>query len=380
MGNSQFHAEGEKPCSVTRFYSSSAWIEGKAEDQLTSVSTLMGMETVAAFPDLHPGKYGPVGSAMLASRLFPRLVGNDIGCGMSLYQLDISPGKLKLDKAAKRLRALEGPSELDSVSLLEEAGLPPDLAPQSLGTIGGGNHFCELQSLCWVNEAESLGLDRNRLYLLVHSGSRALGLAVFSPVAEHPGEGYSGKEDMAKAYLAAHDEAVLWAKLNRQCIAMRAAKALRADISLVADSPHNQVEVLPDGRFLHRKGAALAKPGALVPLAGSRESNSHLMLALPGVSQALTSLAHGAGRKYDRSSMHGRVMAKKSHLQALAQPKHGARVICEDKALLVEEAANAYKNVDKVAEDLAAFGLARSVARFTPLITFKKARLEDDNG
>ena len=60
-------------------------------------------------PDLHPGKYGPVGCSILADRIHPQLVGSDIGCGMGLFQLDLAVRKLRVDKAAGRLRALDLP-------------------------------------------------------------------------------------------------------------------------------------------------------------------------------------------------------------------------------------------------------------------------------
>ena len=72
---------------ITKFYTSSAWIEGRPEQQREQVAGWSGVQKVAAFPDLHPGKYGPVGCAVLADRIYPQLIGNDIRCGMSLFQL-----------------------------------------------------------------------------------------------------------------------------------------------------------------------------------------------------------------------------------------------------------------------------------------------------
>ena len=64
------------------FASSKSWIEGNATLQLQQVAALPGVQAVAAMPDLHPGKYGPVGCAVLADLIHPQLVGSDIGCGM----------------------------------------------------------------------------------------------------------------------------------------------------------------------------------------------------------------------------------------------------------------------------------------------------------
>ena len=149
---------------IHTFYSSASWIEGAALDQLNQVAHLPGVHQVTAFPDLHPGKYGPVGCAILADRVYPHLVGNDIGCGMSLYALDMPLRKLRIDKAAEKLRALEGPWTGDASRFLVEAGLPEIMHDDALGTIGGGNHFCELQTIQEIMDqslANLIGISRN---------------------------------------------------------------------------------------------------------------------------------------------------------------------------------------------------------------------------
>ena len=372
MGNSVL--DGHAPtvsggAIITKFYTSAAWIEGRAEAQLEEIAGWSGVQKIAGFPDLHPGKYGPVGCAVLADRIFPQLIGNDIGCGMSLFQLDLPVRKLKLEKALRRMRVLGEPASEDQRWRLEDAGLPTDLFAASLGTVGGGNHFCEVQTLAEADDGTRL--DASRLYLLVHSGSRGFGNAVLGAVPQGAYAGVQGDSDAAQAYLRDHAKAVRWASLNRQIIAERAAEALRADLTMIADAPHNLLARYGDG-WLHRKGAAVAKQG-FVPLAGSRASASYLM-APNGHDGALGSLAHGAGRRYDRSSMHGRVRAKKSDIVAMQRTSFGGRILCEDRDLLIEEAPLAYKSAKSVVEDLERTGAARSVAKFHPLLTFKKTR------
>jgi release factor H-coupled RctB family protein len=175
-----------------------------------------------------------------------------------------------------------------------------------------------------------------------------------------------------RAYLADHDRAVAWARLNRQLIARRAAEALQADHRLVADLSHNLAEITAGG-VLHRKGAAPADRG-LVPIPGSRGTLSYLVEPLATApADALASLAHGAGRKYDRTSMLGRAGRTKSERDALARNPFGGVVICADRDLIVEEAPAAYKAIGQVIADLVAHGLIRVVATFRPLVTFKKA-------
>jgi release factor H-coupled RctB family protein len=354
---------------VTQFYSSNAWIEGRAEDQLQHVSGWAGVSRIAAFPDLHPGKLGPVGCAVLADRVYPQLIGSDIGCGMALFALDLPVRKLKLDKAVRRIRVLGEPLDEAPRARLEALGLPGDLFAEALGTIGGGNHFCELQALADVDAG--CDLDGSRALLLVHSGSRGLGAATLNALPQGAFAGLTGEAEAA--YVAAHDQAVTWARLNRQIIAERAAEALRVDLQPLVDVPHNLLARMPEG-WLHRKGAAEAT-APLVPIAGTRATQSYLVAPL-GAEGALASLAHGAGRRYDRASMHGRVRGKKSDLAAMGRNAFGGRLVCEDKDLLIEEAPQAYKSAEAVVADLEALGVARRRAALTPLLTFKKTRAE----
>jgi release factor H-coupled RctB family protein len=356
--------------SITPFYSCGAWIDGRAEEQLNHVASWRGVTQIAAFPDLHPGKYGPVGCAVLADRIYPQLIGNDIGCGMSLFQLDLPVRKFKLEKAVRRIRVLGQPFDLPQPFRLEDIGLAGDLFPHALGTIGGGNHFCEVQSL--HDPLDGCDLDTSVMYLLVHSGSRGLGDAILGTLPADAFDGLVPDSTVAQTYVTAHDQAVQWAALNRQIIAERAADALRADVRLISDAPHNLLAKTADG-WLHRKGAAAAVD--LVPVAGSRATSSFLVKPL-GLNAALHSLAHGAGRRYDRSSMHGRVRGKRSDIEAMQRTPFGGRVICEDRDLLIEEAPQAYKSAQAVVADLAAFGVAKPIATLDPILTFKKTRSE----
>ncbi|MEM9267985.1 MAG: RtcB family protein, partial [Pseudomonadota bacterium] len=314
-------------------------------------------------------KYGPVGCAVLADRIYPQLIGNDIGCGMSLFQLDLPMRKLKLDKAVRRMRKLGDPADTDFADRLEQLGLPTDLFPTSLGTIGGGNHFCEVQTVSRCDP--DADLDTSLTYLLVHSGSRGLGDAVFGALPETAFSGLLSCDE--SVYVKRHDQAAHWASLNRQIIAERAAEALRADLRMIVDAPHNLLSREAHG-WLHRKGAAKANM-PLVPLAGSRDAPSYLLRPV-GLTGALGSTAHGAGRRYDRASMRGRIGAKQSDITAMERTSFGGRVLCEDRDLLIEEAPSAYKSADQVVADLEMLGVARPVATFHPVLTFKKIRTE----
>ena len=140
------------------------------------------MRRVAGMPDLHPGRGYPVGAAFFSTgRLYPALIGGDIGCGMSLWSTGIDARKAATAKLEKRLGDIDGPLD-DSWQPLVDELAPADVGHrQALGTIGGGNHFAELQridTVCDPQAVDALGLDLDRLVLLVHSGSRGLGRAI----------------------------------------------------------------------------------------------------------------------------------------------------------------------------------------------------------
>ncbi|BCG92867.1 RNA ligase RtcB family protein [Mesorhizobium sp. 131-2-1] len=361
---------------IQHCFSPQTWIEGAALEQLRHVAALPGVTSVAAFPDLHPGKYGPTGIAVLSQRLHPQLIGNDIGCGMSLFELDLPLRKLKIDKAAERLRQLEAEDVFDPAEALGRSDLPPDLYPEALGTIGGGNHFCELQAVDETIGAAGESLfDHQKLYLLVHSGSRGLGAYVFGQMLEGQSALTAGLDpDSADGmhWRRQHDVCVAWASLNRNLIAERAASVLKSDVRLVADIPHNLVRERVDG-LVHHKGSAAVAAGDIAPIAGSRASLSYVVQARDGTGLSLGGISHGAGRKYDRATMHGRVGRNRSERDALLRNAWGGQLICDDRNLVIEEAATAYKDAGQVVRDLAEAGLVVALAAMKPLVTYKKA-------
>src|ERR1700729_389081 len=83
------------------------WIEGSALEQLKKTAQLPGMRKAIGMPDLHPGKDAPIGAVFAGDLVYPHLVGNDIGCGMALWQTELRNAKIKLDKWVRRLTGLE---------------------------------------------------------------------------------------------------------------------------------------------------------------------------------------------------------------------------------------------------------------------------------
>lgn len=367
-----------RPVSQSRIIASpKSWIVSKAEDQLKRAAELPGIVCAVGMPDLHPGKGIPVGAAIISDGIvYPELAGNDIGCGMGLWQTDMLQRKVKLSRWVKKLHGLESSPEFDPTDRVIAAGLTSCPHDASLGTIGGGNHFAELQAVEELHDEEAfrcLGLDESRLLLLVHSGSRGLGESVlraymdrhgFTGVAEHEGD--------AVEYLKAHDHAVAWAALNRALIAERFLNMLGAHGKPVISLCHNSISPVQwSGKrhWLHRKGAAPSDAGPVV-LPGSRGTLTYLVRPVGDQAGNAFSVAHGAGRKWPRSDARANLQRRHSP-ESLRRTDLGGYVICDDKTLLYEEAPQAYKKVDAVVGDLTDAGLVRIIATFRPLITYK---------
>jgi release factor H-coupled RctB family protein len=356
--------------------SAASWIEGEAERQLRATAALPGVRWAIGLPDLHPGKGHPIGAAVLADGVvYPHLVGGDIGCGMALFQTDARVKKANAERLAKRLRGLEGAWSGDATAWLGEHGVVAPSFAESVGTIGGGNHFAELQALAAVDDADALaalGVDGESLLLLVHSGSRGLGESILrAQVAVHGARGLDVASDEGRAYLAAHDDAVRWARANRALIAQRVAEALGLALRPVLDVCHNAV-VAHDGSWLHRKGAAPHGEGP-VAIPGSRGALTYLVAPTSDGASVGFSLAHGAGRKWTRGEARAR-MRERFRAADLVRTALGGAVVCEDKDLLFEEAPEAYKKIDRVVADLVDAGACRVLATTRPVVTYKTRR------
>ncbi len=356
------------------------WIEGEAIRQLEKTAELPGMIMAVGLPELHPGKGIPVGAVFATIGIFyPYLVGNDVGCGMGLWRTDLKRRKIKLDRWTARLD-LESPLHPDvAVSSLEKEGIPSGIADPGLGSIGGGNHFSELQMIEKVEDPElfqKLGLSTEELVLLVHSGSRALGEALLrSHVDRHKAGGLSDDSEDAAEYLKRHDHALAWARTNRRLIANRFLDALGSEGNQILDVCHNSIVrgiVAGCPCWLHRKGAVPSEGPTVI--AGSRGTLSYLVMPTGDQGKCLHSITHGAGRKWKRGDVRTRLRSRFSP-EALTRTELGSRVICEDKELLYEEAPHAYKDIETVVKAFVDAGLIRVIAALRPVITYKTRTL-----
>ena len=390
---------------VRLFASAQSWTEGEAVRQLYATAKLDGVRLTVGFPDLHPGKGSPVGAAFVTEGLiYPHLIGGDIGCGMALFKTDLLRRKARLDRWASLSFDLEYPWDGDVREYLTAHRLHTTSFDDALGTIGGGNHFAELQAVEKIFDAgefEALGLGKDQLVVLVHSGSRGLGEATLrAHVDEHHAAGVPSDSEAADTYLGGHDFAVRWAKANRELIARRFVATLGAATECLWDGCHNSItsssrssrcESAPssvwhewsgltsaatrliktsrDDTWIHRKGAVEAS-GGIVVIPGSRGTLSYLVKPDGDGESHAWSLAHGAGRKWSRSDARQR-MRERFDVSELVQTPLGGRVICEPRDLLYEEAPAAYKDIEAVIGDLVDAGLVSVVATLRPLLTYK---------
>jgi len=307
---------------------------------------------------------------------------------MALFKTDLLRRDVKLDRWAELRFNLEHAWDEDPSELLAAHELESTEFDRALGTLGGGNHFAELQAVEQVidpTEFKRVGIGREQLVALVHSGSRGLGGQVLRDYAnEHASNGVPVDSLAAQEYLRGHDFAVRWARANRALIAQRFAATLGAEAECVWDGCHNSVQrasgILPDlgpsewrqaarTSYVHRKGA-VANNGAPVMIPGSRGALSYLVKPIGDGAQHAWSLAHGAGRKWSRSESRLRTRERFGVMELIRTPL-GGRVICEDRDLLYEEAPAAYKNIAAVIQDLVDAGLVSVIATFRPLLTYK---------
>ena len=360
--------------------SSENWIEGAATQQLEKTASLPGMRLAVGLPDLHPGKGSPIGAAFaVEGYLYPTLVGNDIGCGIGLWRTELSAKKLKREAWADRMRNLDHAWDGDTREFLGRRGIEPSGYDHSLGTIGSGNHFAELQaveSIANPERCKGLGIIGDSVYLCVHSGSRGFGEAILRDHVNHFGsDGVAVETNEAKQYLLRHDQAKRWAAANRELIAIRVLERLGTEGTRLVDICHNWVEPVDLGTrrcWLHRKGAAPSTAGPVI-IPGSRGAFTYLVSPKEGGEKSAFSLAHGAGRKWSRSDSRAR-LAKRFSAKDLVRTELGSHVICEDKELLYEEAPQAYKNITIVIDDLVKAGLVDILAEMKPLVTYKVRR------
>ena len=296
---------------------------------------------VALMPDAHQGYGMPIGGVVAAEdAVIPAAVGVDIGCGMIATETDIPAERFAempfrrafQEKLKERIPVGEGEShkttqdwegfeEYTANNGMRSNLWPSKLDRMNLGTLGGGNHFIELQkstSLDGVGDPDGGA----KVWLMIHSGSRNLGKRIEEHyhriAAKHCGHYRVRLPDPDLAFLPieepeGHDYfrdmllALRYAEENRRRM-MAAFKETVAEFAPEAtflrelDVHHNYAAFEEHfGRkvCVHRKGATSAKRGELGIIPGSMGAASYIVRGL-GNPDSFESCSHGAGRKMSR--------------------------------------------------------------------------------
>ncbi len=429
----------------------------EAMKQLTNVASLPGVvKEVYGMPDIHWGYGFPIGGvAAFDSKdgiISPGAVGFDINCGVRLMKTDLSAdgvdvqklveeiyksvpvgvgsrGDLKLGKKGLRKVCREGAQFAvksgygleEDLKFIEDGGslqfADPDVVSQKaydrgkdeLGTLGGGNHFIEVQRVDKVYDesvADVFGLFEGQLVVSIHTGSRGFGHQIATDYIKIMRDGlrkHNGnlpdkqlinapfEHELGQAYFSAMACAANYAFANREIIGHLVRRAIwrvlgkSVKVDLLYDLAHNiakleRYEV--DGKkkwlVVHRKGATRSfgpgnqsipevyrSCGQPVIIPGDMGSESYVMVGTRKAEEwTFGSSAHGAGRVLGR-----REALRKLELQEILNEleKKGIAVMSRGKKTLVEEAPQAYKDVSRVVGIIDILGIAKKVARLVPL-------------
>lgn len=141
--------------------SSKNWIDTRSIETLRDITQFDGVSRVVGLPDLSVGRVPNGMAVMTKNRIYPHLIGGDIGCGMNLVQSFCKGGKIKVDRFEKRLQKLQS---LDDIEIEDKP------LGYNLGSIGKGNHFAELHLVNEVKDKtlfEEYRLDEKALRLKV---------------------------------------------------------------------------------------------------------------------------------------------------------------------------------------------------------------------
>jgi tRNA-splicing ligase RtcB (3'-phosphate/5'-hydroxy nucleic acid ligase) len=347
------------------------------------------VDRVAAMPDAHVAEGVAVGTVFATEdAIVPAALGGDLGCGVAALRFgpgNVPPlgrrdlermlgalaGVVPVGDACQPGRGVSLPEALAAAPLSTRAleRLRDTLAPRHAGTLGGGNHFLEL--------------DRDAggaLWLLVHTGSRGMGAALRAhhgraADASGGGEGLAAlsvRDGPGASYLADLGWALAFARENRRFLLQRASEIVADFCGLAPDEGgpidvhHNYVAAEEHGGrrlFVHRKGAVSARAGEGVIVPGSMGTATYLGRGL-GNELAFASCPHGAGRVLSRAE------ARRKLKPADLRRSMGRVVFDAARAgSLVEEAPEAYRPIGEVLED--GGQLAEPWLRLEPLAVLK---------
>jgi tRNA-splicing ligase RtcB len=369
-------------------------IEDGALEQAKNLANLpFAFKHVAVMPDSHQGEGMPIGGVLAAKgAIIPNAVGVDIGCGMCAMKTSLQEiGKEHLRQIVERIKELvpvgfEWHEEPQDESLMPEGKSQENMtivrqeyekARHQVGTLGGGNHFIEIQK----------GSD-GYIWIMTHSGSRNIGKKVadhynkiavafnkrwFSQVPKDWQLAFLPLDTSeAKQYRNEMEYCVNFALANRQMMMDNIKRAFGEVLHEIRYEPminiaHNYAAMenhFKHNVMVHRKGATQAREGQGGIVPGSQGTKSYIVRG-KGNRESFMSCSHGAGRKLGRRQAIQELKLEEE--QALMNAKGIIHSIIEQKDL--DEAPSAYKNIDVVMENQS--DLVEIVVELEPLAVIK---------
>ncbi len=440
------------------------------------------IEKIILTPDFHKGSGIPIGTVMMTKGFaVPQAMGNDINCGMRFYTTDLSEEQIqeKLPELTKKLRhiffeggrqipmtgrqrqallryGLEGVLETsndgkkiglwryyqseiqekwlnrtvfrgslkadDTEGLEDFIGDYGQLAyDDQIGTIGGGNHFMEVQRVAEIYDgqtANAWNIKKGAVVVMIHAGSLTIGhhsgllnrkicQDIYPTGVAHPENKIylipeaCAVSDAWNRFRSTSGNAANFGFANRLFLGFMIQDVFTSvlgacDMELLYDAPHNYIwkkQIDGEEYYIHRKGACCAGGceemegtefayyGEPVMIPGSMGSSSYLLRGL-GNSGSLWSASHGAGRKKSRGdAIKGNDEAfnrfmKKFHVITPIDPartdlKGRADILKKWEESIRAEAPYAYKDIDEVIAVHTTHNMAAPVARMEPIFTVK---------
>lgn len=442
--------------------------EDESVEQVANAATVPGIVKASlAMPDIHAGYGFPIGGVVATDitkggLISPGGVGYDINCGVRLVRSNLkkkevlprikelvqvlfneiptgvgSRGKIRLGRGAEEIDALlkgsrwaveNGYGEREDLERTESGGCIEGLDPElvsskayergrpQLGTLGSGNHFLEVQYVEEVYDeraAQAMGLFKDQVTVMIHSGSRGLGhqvctdyltimeqtvrrYAIELPDRQLAGAPYETKE--AQNYLSAMGAAANYAWSNRQCLMHWTREVFQRSfgfspaelgMSLVYDVAHNIVKIeehIINGKKMklavHRKGATRAFPpghpelpsiyrniGQPVLIPGDMGRSSFMLVGTEkAMDETFGSTCHGAGRVMSR---HQAIKAAKGRAIHRELEDMGIYVRASGRESLKEEMPEAYKDIADVINVVHNAGISTKVVKLRPMGVIK---------
>ena len=312
---------------------------------------------IRVMPDVHAGKVGPIGLTMKLAhdRIIPNLIGPDIGCGISVIKLDVKKKKLtnsdfeKLDKVIRenipsgsKRHGDDRHFNLEVFSILNGLFIKIDTekVKRSLCTLGGGNHFIEIDQD-----------EEGNYYLVIHTGSRSLG-PMINTYYNNEGQKALKEKGIEVPYEMTYVEDVLYGKYindvrmasmfaaqNRLSIAIEIASKMKWRLSSMRDHPHNYFD--DREKILHKGSTTNFGSMVYIPI----NMKDGIIYGKPMNNEDWNnSLPHGAGRLLKRSEV-----ANSVSLSMFKKEMDGIYSTSVTRETL-DESPFAYRRIDEIKE------------------------------